>query len=359
MNNALDRRRVSHIASQAEYPVRWRARRNEFLLRAARPIGLRSGNCNALALRNKRMRNRQTDTACSASDQAHPFHPDRIVPVTAAVIFGAGELGGALARQLAAGGGVSKITLVDDTGSVAQGKALDIRQAGPIDRYSVPIAGSTTIDVAIDAATIVIADHVQRGEWQDDHGVGLIAKLIRLNQSAPVICAGAGQATMIERAVRELGVPRSRIFGTAPEALRSAIAALVALEAGCAATDVNLTVVGRPPHQIIVPWEDASIAGQRVTTVLTPPAITRLDNRVAKLWPPGPFTLASAATRAINTARVRTRRTISAFVAVSREEGALGRVAMLPIILAPMGVGTVVTPLLSARDRVRLETVLS
>jgi malate dehydrogenase len=280
--------------------------------------------------------------------------------VPTAVIIGAGDLGGALARQLAAVDAVSNVTLVDEAGGVAHGKALDIRQAAPVDRYSTVVVGATAFDAVVGASAIVIADRGgAQGEWRDDGGVGLLGRVARLNTAAPIVCAGATQAPLVERAVRELGVSRSRIFGTAPEALRSAVIALAALEAGCAATDISLTVLGRPPDQIIVPWEDASIAGRRASSILTPPAVTRLDARLARLWPPGPLTLASAATRAIQSALSRAPRTLCAFVSVTREEGSLGIVGMLPVMLSPTGIAAVATPVLSTRDRVRLESALS
>ncbi len=279
--------------------------------------------------------------------------------MTTAVIIGAGELGGALGRQLASASVVSKVTLLDDSGRIAEGKALDISQAAPIDRYATRVTGTTELDAIIGATFIVLADHAARGEWRDDAGVGLVARIVALNKMAPVICAGASQAMVVERAVRELGVDRSKIVGTAPEGLRSAVMAIAALEAGCAAPDVSLMVLGRPPEQIIVPWEDASIAGRRATSVLSPPGIARIEGRLSKLWPPGALTLASAAARAIHAAISRTPRAISAFVSASREGGAPGRVGMLPVLLTPLGVESVLAPALSSRDRVRLETALS
>ena len=278
-----------------------------------------------------------------------------------AVIIGAGDLGGAVARQLAAGDVVSTVVLVEETGSVAEGKALDIRQAGPVDRYVTAVTGGSSLDAVISASFIVIADRSgpPGGEWQDDVAVGLMTRIARLNQAAPIVCAGARQLTLVERGIRELGMAPFRIFGSAPEALRSAVMALAALEAGCATTDISLTVVGRPPNQIIVPWKDASIAGRRATSVLTPPAITRLDGRLSKLWPPGPLTLAAAAARTIRSAVTRTPRTICAFVSVARDGSALQPVGMLPVTVSPQGIDAVLTPSLSTRDRVRLETALS
>ena len=276
------------------------------------------------------------------------------------VILGAGDLGGTIARQLAALDVFSTVILVDDAESVAQGKALDIRQAAPIDGYFTAVHGMRSIDAVVSAQFIVLADKAaQLVEWQADDAVSLIQRVTALNSSAPILCAGSAQHTVIERAVRDLGMARSRIFGTAPEALRSAIAAIAALEAGCAATDINLSVLGRPPHQIIVPWEGASIGGRQATSVLAPPAIVRLDGRLSRLWPPGPFALASAATHALSTAVSCTARSVTAFVSISGEEGTLGKVGMLPVQLARHGIVSVTTPELTRRDRVRLETALS
>jgi hypothetical protein len=280
--------------------------------------------------------------------------------VATTVIIGAGNLGSAIARQLAAADVVSTIMLVDDDENAAAGKALDICQAGPIDGYVTALSATSSLDAAIGAQFVVLADRcAQSLEWQDDAAVGLIARIASLNQTAPIVCAGAAQASTIERAVRDFGIARRQLFGTAPEALRSAVVALAALEAQCTPADVNLSVLGLPPHQVIVPWEDASIAGRRATSVLPPPALARLESRLPRLWPPGPVTLASAATRAIRAAASRTPHTISAFVSITREEGAVGRVGMLPVQLTRHGIGSVATPALSRRDQVRLETALS
>jgi malate/lactate dehydrogenase len=279
--------------------------------------------------------------------------------VTTAVILGAGDLGGAVARQLAAADVVSAIVIIDEAESVATGKALDIRQSGAVDGFAAVVKGTASLDAVVGAGLVILADTAGSVEWQDDAGVQLVLRITALNQSAPIICAGAAQASVIERAVRDLGVARHRIFGTAPEALRSAIAALAALEAASASTDISVTIVGRPPQHIIVPWEDASIAGRRATSLLSPPAIRRLDARLARLWPPGPLALAAAACAAVGGTLGGASRTLPAFVAVTRDQAPLGRVGMLPVTLTAHGVGSVATPMLSTRDAVRLATALA
>jgi len=280
--------------------------------------------------------------------------------VSTAVILGAGDIGGALARQLAALDIVSRIILVDDLASVAAGKALDVAQSSPVDRYHTVMSGTADVAAVVGAAVIVVADSAKTPsvEWKDEAGLALVKRVAGLNQIAPIICAGTSQASVIEKGVTEGGVSRMRLFGSAPEALRSAVTAIVALEAGAAPADISLSVLGRAPGQIIVPWEHAAIAGRVATEVLNAAQLARLDARIAKLWPAGPYALAGAAARMIRTAVSKSGRVHSALVTVTREEGVAGRSAMMPVTLQPAGIASLVTPALSARDRVRFDTTM-
>jgi malate dehydrogenase len=249
--------------------------------------------------------------------------------------------------------------LVDDAGRVAEGKALDIQQAAPVDGYHTLLAGATDDAVVLGAEVVIVADRASSGgEWQDDPGVALVRRVAYRNPGAMILCAGAQQMSIVERGVREGGISRRRLLGSAPEALRAAVVSLTALEASCTPGEISLTVVGRPPAQVIVPWEDASIGGRRASDVLSPPAITRLDARLSRLWPPGPLTLAAAAAKLLTAAVRRRHVAISAFVAVTHEHGEGELVGMLPVTLQPDGIASILTPTLSVRDKVRLDTAL-
>ena len=279
--------------------------------------------------------------------------------MSSVVILGAGELGGALARQLAATDAVRRIVLVDEAAAVADGKALDITQSAPVDGYSTIVAGAGDESVVLGADFIVIADrHASASEWQGDQGVALVRRAAHWNPRAIILCAGAAQMELVERGVNESGIPSHRLFGSAPEGLRSAVTAMTALEAGCSPNEVSLSVIGKPPAEIIVPWDEASIGGRRASEVLRPPAIVRLDARLPRLWPPGPLTLASAATRVVAGAVRHNRESLCLFVALSREESSAGGVGILPATVMASGISQLLTPTLSTRDRVRLDTAL-
>lgn len=277
------------------------------------------------------------------------------------VVLGAGEIGGALARQLAVTDLVARIVLVDDLATVAAGKALDVAQSGPVDRYHTALSGTSDLSAVVGAAVIVFADRAgpPGGEWQDEAGLALVKRVAGLNQLAPIVCAGAAQSGLIERGVNEAGIARIRLFGSGAEALRGAVTAITALEAGAAPSDISLSVLGRPPQQIIVPWDEGAIGGRSIARVLSAAQLARLDARVARLWPPGPYALASAAARMVRSAITSSPRLHMATVAVTRDEGTPGRSAIMPVTLRPSGIAEVVAPVLSSRDRVRYESSMS
>ena len=284
-------------------------------------------------------------------------------------IIGAGDIGGALARELAALDIVSRIVIVDDLANVGAGKALDIAQSGPVDRYHTALSGSSDVAAVVGAAAILIADRAGSSsphalkpsdpqEWTDEAGLTLLRRVAGLNQRAFIICAGAKQASVVEKGVNEAGLSRLRVFGSAPEALRAAVIAITAVEANAAPSDIALSVLGRPPEHVIVPWDEASIGGRCATNVLSAAQLARLDARIARLWPPGAYALASAAARLVQTAITRSPRVHAAQVAVTGEEGMPGRSAMMPVTLNPAGIAALVEPSLSSRDRVRFETTM-
>ena len=275
-------------------------------------------------------------------------------------ILGAGDIGAALARELAALDVVSRIVIIDDLATVAAGKALDIAQSGPVDGYHTALTGSSDIAAVVGAKAIVFADRAATpvAEWSDDAGLALLKRVEGLNQGAFILCAGAKQASLVEKGVNEAALSRLRLFGSAPEALRSAVIAITAAEANAAPADIALSVLGRPPHNVIVPWDEASIGGRCATQVLSAAQLARLDARIARLWPPGPYALGTAAARILRTALTRSPRLHAAQVAVTKEEGLPGRSAMIPVTLAPAGLASLVLPSLSTRDRVRFETAL-
>jgi malate dehydrogenase len=274
-------------------------------------------------------------------------------------IVGAGELGGAIAHVLARRNTARAIRLIDEKGRVAEGKALDIAQAAPVEGFATQIASGTDWSSAAGAAVIVIADRVGGGEWSGEEGTQLAAQLSRSAPHAVLLCAGAMQRDVIDLGVRERRIARRRLIGSAPEALAGGARALAALAADGSPRDVSLTVLGVPPAGTVIPWHDATLAGFALTRLLDEPTRRAVTARVAALWPPGPYALATAAALAIDALAGRARRIVSCFVAPDTSSGVSERTAALPVRLGPSGIVDVVLPSLSVGERVALENAMA
>lgn len=273
-------------------------------------------------------------------------------------IVGAGELGGALAHVLARRDVVGAIRLIDTLGTVAQGKALDIMQASPVDGFATRVTGATDLTYAAGATIVVLADRAEGSEWQGDQGLLMLRQLSPLTRRAIVICAGALQRELVERGVRELGFRVDQLFGSAPEALAAAVRSLVALEVNGSARDVALTILGVPPAHTVIPWESVTVGGFSASEVLSEPSRRRIIARVAPLWPPGPYSLATVAAEAIAAITGQSQRTLSCFVAPDDAHGRRARAAALPVRLGETGVVSVALPVLDARAQVALDNAL-
>jgi malate dehydrogenase len=277
-----------------------------------------------------------------------------------AAIIGAGELGGAIAHALARRELADRVILFDGSGMVASGKALDIAQAGAIEGFGTRLLGTSDIDRVIGCQVCVVADQFGRDmvEWQGEEGYAFLSRAIAMLPDVPIVFAGAMQAPLIGQLAREAHILRSRLIGSAPEAFVSAIRSIVAMEARCSPAEITLTVLGAPGG-FVVPWSEASIGGYALEHTVTPVQLTRINARVARLWPPGPFALGQAAAFVAAGVLHSARRAFSILMPLNGEFGVHGRVGAVPAILAAPGVVGTRVPTLSVRERVEVETALS
>lgn len=270
-------------------------------------------------------------------------------------IIGAGELGGAVAHVLARRDVVRSIVLVDETGRVATGKALDIAQAAPVEQFSTDLSGSTDISSAAGVSVVILADRAGGSDWQGDEGFLMLRRVAQTASSAVILCAGASQRELVDRGVRELHLSRTRVFGSAPEAFANGARALAALAINGSPRDVALSVLGVPPAHLVIPWESATAAGRSLSHALDEPTRRQLAARIAAMWPPGPYALASAATAVIESMQGRSRRLASCFVAPDTTAGTRTKTAALPVRLSASGIAGVVLPSLSVVEQIALD----
>lgn len=276
-------------------------------------------------------------------------------------IIGAGELGGATAQAIAALECVTEVRLIDSAASVAEGKALDIRQAAASEGYATRVTAAGDPRAAAGAIAIVFADASgsPSRELQGEEGLALLRRTWDLveRDRGVIVCAGAAHASLMGIAVRELGIDRRRIIGTAAAAFESGARAIVAATADAGGHEICVMTLGAPPA-LFACWSQASAGGHALTSRLSAAQLAALDARLPRLWPPGPYALASAAARACAAIARGSRSDLTTLVMLDGEMRNRGRVAALPVRLGPSGVVEIREPDLSAQERVRFENAL-
>ena len=274
-------------------------------------------------------------------------------------ILGAGTLGGALAHRLAGRDRVRAIRLIDPASGVAAGKALDIQQAGPVERFDTRVTAAREIDAVIGAAAVVVTGPADTPDedWQGEAALALLNQVAGLTRRTPIVCAGASQGPLVANGVQQLGIDRLRIFGSAPGALVSGLRALIALEAGVSPGEVAINLLGVLPAHPVVLWSSATVGGYSLEDTLLTPQLARLRDRVEPLWPPGPFVLASAAARVVEALVAGgARRTFTCFVDEGSREGPGAQ--SVGVTLGPGGIEEILPATLSRFEQVRLENAL-
>ena len=109
-------------------------------------------------------------------------------------IIGAGPTGSTLAHTLAGRSRVREIRLIDSEVRIAQGKALDIQQSGPVEGFSTTLSGVESLHASAGADVIVLADAASgAGEHTGEAGLAMVRQLVAAGVTAPLLFAGANQ----------------------------------------------------------------------------------------------------------------------------------------------------------------------
>jgi malate dehydrogenase len=269
-------------------------------------------------------------------------------------IIGAGPIGSTLAHTLAGRGRIGEIRLIDAEAGIAQGKALDIQQSGPVENFSTRLSGTDSLHATAGADVVVIADAASgAGEHTGEAGLAMLRQVVASGSAAPFVFAGATQRELMKRAIGELHVPPAKVIGSSPFALESALRALCGVIADCSAVDVSLALAGVPPRHAVVAWEEATSGGRPLTSVLAAHDLGALAARIPGLWPPGPYALGSAAARITEALVSGSRRRFCCFADYGR-----GRIVAVPVELGIGGIQGIIEPVLTSQERTAFQNSL-
>ena len=270
-------------------------------------------------------------------------------------ILGAGELGATLARLLADREQVQHVVLVDRDDGRARGKALDIRQAGPVEGSDMAVDGAPDLAAAGPVDVVVVADTPDLADREGaSNRVGdFMRALVPALGKSLLLIARADAAPLIEAAVRS-GLPRARVFGSMPVAVAAALRRRLATELRAEPREIAALALGDLPDHIVMPRGSATLAGLSIER-LSPGAARAALDATRGCWP-GPVALAAAAARILR-ALASKRSTLLPVVAALDGEYGYRRIALaVPARLGPGGMEEVVEYALDPADRTAFDT---
>lgn len=279
--------------------------------------------------------------------------PDARIPtaVGTIAILGAGELGAEIARRLADRDVPGRVVLVDPDEARARGKALDIRQAGPVAGSDTVVEGCGGLD-ALDSRpeVVVVADLPDLAEpaLVPRRAADLIGRLRPAFGQSALVFAAADAAWLVEAAVAA-GLPRGRVLGSAPLAFAAAFRQRLARELDVRVTDVTATVLGLPPEHVVLPY--AAVGGLPVDGVFPGGLSRRVLGRL-RGRPLGPAALAAAAAHVVAALARPRAATLTVLALLDGEYGCKGIALAVPARLGAGGIESVLELALEPVDRV-------
>jgi hypothetical protein len=172
-----------------------------------------------------------------------------------------------------------------------------------------------------------------------------------------MLFAGGLQRELMGRALTELRIAPRRLLGSAPLALESAVRAVTAALIDVSPADLSIGVAGVPPRDAVIGWDAATAFHRPLGDVLAPHHMSAVSSRLTALWPPSPYTLASAATRVAEALANGSRRRYTCFAAIDTGAGR-DLIAAVPVEIIEGGIGKVLEPALSRHERTAFENGL-
>ena len=276
-------------------------------------------------------------------------------------IIGAGNVGAAVAQQCAAAE-LGDIVLLDipQTGTMPQGKALDLSEAAPIMGYDARIVGATDYAATVGSDVAVITAGIPRtpGMSRDDllainaRIVGDVARQLR--QSSPdavVIVMSNPLDAMVLRAWQVTGFPPERVVGQAGVLDAARFRAFIALELDVSVEDVSAMLLGGHGDTMLPLASCASVSGIPVVQLIRPERLAELMQRasngggeiVALLKTGGAFCAPGAAAALMVEAIVRDKKRLIPCAAYCDKQYDVGGYYVgVPVVLGAGGVERIV-----------------
>lgn len=202
-------------------------------------------------------------------------------------IVGAGKVG-ATAAHIAATKNLGDIVLIDVVKGLAEGKALDIGQAGPIQLYDSNIIGTCDWEKTVGSSIVVITSGVPRkpGMSRDQLLVTNVQivrdvskEIVRYSPDSIVIVVSNPLDAMVYAAAKVTGFPKNKVMGMAGTLDAARFSYFIAKELGVSAEDIKCVLMGGHGDDMVPLPRFTSVSGVPISELLNEKKIATLIGR--------------------------------------------------------------------------------
>ncbi len=289
-------------------------------------------------------------------------------------IIGAGNVGASCAVW-AAEKELGDIVLIDipDFADKTAGKALDLAQCGPVDRFDCSITGGADYAAAADSDVVILTAGLPRkpGMSRDDlvqtnvKIVGSCAEQIaKVAPNAVLIVVSNPLDAMVYTAWKKTGFPTNHVVGQAGCLDIARFRTFIAMELGCSVEDINALLMGGHGDDMVPLARYTSVAGIPVTQLIPKEKLDAIIKRarmgggeIVKLMGTSAYYAPSAGTIAMAEAIIKDKKRILPCAAFCKEEyGVGGYFIGVPCVLGKTGVEKVIEVQLDTEERKMLDS---
>jgi malate dehydrogenase len=205
-------------------------------------------------------------------------------------IIGAGNVGGTLAMRVLEKE-LGEVVLLDVIKGVAQGKALDLNEAGPVTKYAPRISGTDDYehlkgaDIAVITAGFPRTPGMTREELLTrnmDIVHEITPKVVKVSPQAILIVVTNPLDPMAYAVYKISGFPRERVIGMGGVLDGTRLAYFISEKLNVSVKDINPMVIGAHSDSMVVLPKFTTVSGTPLTRLLGEEDIKKLVERTKK-----------------------------------------------------------------------------
>src|SRR5438876_8212521 len=289
---------------------------------------------------------------------------------TRVTVIGAGNVGATVAQGIALKE-LADVVLVDIVEGVPQGKALDMNETAPVEKYDALLRGANSYDESANSDVVVITAGLPRKPgmsrddllWKNEEIVaGVTREIVQRSPNCIIIVVSNPLDAMCEVARRVSRFPRERVIGMAGVLDSARMRAFIAMELNVSVESTHAFVLGGHGDTMVPLPRYSTVAGIPITELISGDRINAIVDRtrnggaeIVNLLKTSAWYAPGASTVEMVEAILKDKRKILPCAAyLQGEYGIRGLYVGVPIKLSRSGVEQIVEIKLTDQERTAL-----